>query len=294
MGDDRQMKKIRVGILGVAAAAALCFTAGAVYLYARGVWQMPIPADRALPVLMYHHIVEDGEPCNDMTITVSRMEQDLRWLTEHGYHTVLPRELAGGEPLPEKPLLITFDDGYRSNYTLAYPILQKYGMKATIFAVGVSFGTDHYKDTDYAITPHFGAAEAAEMTASGLISIQSHTYDMHQWPPYETGSAVRENILQLSSESEEAYVQALTEDFTRSRALLEGATGQPVDVLAYPAGQYSTLTQVTLQSLGVHVTLSTNPGVNTVVKGLPQTLYAMLRFGITEDVSPEALLNMIQ
>ena len=47
------MKKIRVGILGVAAAAALCFTAGAVYLYARGVWQMPIPADRALPVLMY-------------------------------------------------------------------------------------------------------------------------------------------------------------------------------------------------------------------------------------------------
>ena len=92
MGDDRQMKKIRVGILGVAAAAALCFTAGAVYLYARGVWQMPIPADRALPVLMYHHIVEDGEPCNDMTITVSRMEQDLRWLTEHGYHTVLPRD----------------------------------------------------------------------------------------------------------------------------------------------------------------------------------------------------------
>ena len=59
------MKKIRVGILGVAAAAALCFTAGAVYLYARGVWQMPIPADRALPVLMYHHIVEDGEPCNE-------------------------------------------------------------------------------------------------------------------------------------------------------------------------------------------------------------------------------------
>ena len=57
-----------------------------------------------------------------------------------------------GEPLPEKPVVITFDDGYRSNYTLAYPILQKYSMKATIFAVGVSFGTDHYKDTDYAIT----------------------------------------------------------------------------------------------------------------------------------------------
>ena len=249
-----------------------------------------------VPILMYHHLSEDVT--NSEMVSPEQFEAQIRALSEAGYTGVSFDELQAyvlrGEPLPEKPVVITFDDGYRSNYTLAYPILQKYGMKATIFAIGVSFGTDHYKDTDYAITPHFGAAEAAEMTASGLISIQSHTYDMHQWPPYETGSAVRENILQLSSESEEAYVQALTEDFTRSRALLEDATGRPVDVLAYPAGQYSTLTQVTLQSLGVHVTLSTNPGINTVVKGLPQTLYAMLRFGITEDVSPEALLNMIQ
>lgn len=249
-----------------------------------------------VPILMYHHLSEDVT--NSEMVSPEQFEAQIRALSEAGYTGVSFDELQAyvlrGEPLPENPVVITFDDGYRSNYTLAYPILQKYGMKATIFAVGVSFGTDHYKDTDYAITPHFGAAEAAEMTASGLISIQSHTYDMHQWPPYETGSAVRENILQLSSESEEAYVQALTEDFTRSRALLEDATGRPVDVLAYPAGQYSTLAQVTLQSLGVHVTLSTIPGVNTVVKGLPQTLYAMLRFGITEDVSPEALLDMIR
>ena len=249
-----------------------------------------------VPILMYHHLSEDVT--NSEMVSPEQFEAQIRALAEAGYTGISFDELQAyvlrGEPLPEKPVVITFDDGYRSNYTLAYPILQKYNMKATIFAIGVSFGKDHYKDTDYAITPHFGAAEAAEMTASGLISIQSHTYDMHQWPPYETGSAVRENILQLSSESEEAYVQALTEDFTRSRALLEDATGRPVDVLAYPAGQYSTLAQVTLQSLGVHVTLSTNPGVNTVVKGLPQTLYAMLRFGITEDVSPEALLDMIR
>lgn len=249
-----------------------------------------------VPILMYHHLSEDVT--NSEIVSPEQFEAQIRALSEAGYTGVSFDELQAyvlrGEPLPEKPVVITFDDGYRSNYTLAYPILQKYGMKATIFAIGVSFGTDHYKDTDYAITPHFGAAEAAEMTASGLISIQSHTYDMHQWPPYETDSAVRENILQLPGESEESYVQALTEDFTRSRALLEDATGRPVDVLAYPAGQYSMLAQVTLQSLGVHVTLSTNPGVNTVVKGLPQTLYAMLRFGITEDISPEALLDMIR
>ena len=249
-----------------------------------------------VPILMYHHLSEDVT--NSEMVSPEQFEAQIRALSEAGYTGVSFDELQAyvlrGAPLPEKPVVITFDDGYESNYTLAYPILQKYGMKATIFAIGVSFGKDHYKDTDYAITPHFGAAEAAEMAASGLISIQSHTYDMHQWPPYESGSAVRENILPLPGEGEEAYVQALTEDFTRSRALLEDAAGQPVDVLAYPAGQYSTLAQVTLQSLGVHVTLSTNPGVNTVVRGLPQTLYAMLRFGITEDVTPEALLDMIR
>ena len=249
-----------------------------------------------VPILMYHHLSEDVT--NSEMVSPEQFEAQIRALSEAGYTGVSFDELQAyvlrGAPLPEKPVVITFDDGYESNYTLAYPILQKYGMKATIFAIGVSFGKDHYKDTDYAITPHFGAAEAAEMAASGLISIQSHTYDMHQWPPYESGSAVRENILPLPGEGEEAYVQALTEDFTRSRALLEDAAGQPVDVLAYPAGQHSTLAQVTLQSLGVHVTLSTNPGVNTVVRGLPQTLYAMLRFGITEDVTPEALLDMIR
>ena len=249
-----------------------------------------------VPILMYHHLSEDVT--NSEMVSPAQFEAQIRALSEAGYTGVSFDELQAyvlrGEPLPEKPVVITFDDGYRSNYTRAYPILQKYNMKAAIFVIGVSFGKDHYKDTDYAITPHFGAAEAAEMAASGLVSIQSHTYDMHQWLPYETGSAVRENILPLPGESEEAYVQTLTEDFTRSRAQLESATGQPVDVLAYPAGQYSTLAQVTLQSLGVHVTLSTNPGVNTVVKGLPQTLYAMLRFGITEDVTPEALLDMIQ
>ena len=249
-----------------------------------------------VPILMYHHLSENVT--NSEMVSPAQFEAQIRALSEAGYTGVSFDELQAyvlrGEPLPEKPVVITFDDGYRSNYTLAYPILQKYNMKAAIFVIGVSFGKDHYKDTDYAITPHFGAAEAAEMAASGLVSIQSHTYDMHQWLPYETGSAVRENILPLPGESEEAYVQTLTEDFTRSRAQLESATGQPVDVLAYPAGQYSTLAQVTLQSLGVHVTLSTNPGVNTVVKGLPQTLYAMLRFGITEEVTPEALLNMIR
>ena len=282
-------RKLLTALFLLLAVCALALGIAAV----RRAQRLPSRAGVRAPVLMYHAVGDDCWGEESLFVKPEELEKQLQYLSENGYETIFFEDLSHIEQY-EKPVLLTFDDGYDDNAETLLPLLQKYGMKATIFAIGVSFGTDHYKDTDYAITPHFGAAEAAEMTASGLISIQSHTHEMHKWPPYETGSAVRENILQLPGESEEAYVQALTEDFTRSRALLEGATGQPVDVLAYPAGQYSTLAQVTLQSLGVHVTLSTNPGVNTVVKGLPQTLYAMLRFGITEEVTPEALLDMIR
>ncbi len=249
-----------------------------------------------VPILMYHNLAEEGDGGD--TMSAANFEAQIRALAENGYTAVTFDDLMAyvyeGADLPEKPVVITFDDGYLSNYELAWPILEQYGMKATIFAIGVSVGKDTYKDTGNAMTPHFSYEQAAEMAASGTISVQSHTYDMHQWAPFEDGDGpFRETILPLPGESEEDYVAALTADFTRSRSELEAATGQPVNVLAYPSGAYSTLTQATLTELGVRVTLSTNPGINTVVRGLPQTLCGMLRFGMNDTVTPEALLALL-
>ncbi len=249
-----------------------------------------------VPILMYHNLAEEAD--GEATMSVAAFEAQIRALSEAGYTAVSLQELEDyvyrGADLPEKPVVITFDDGYLSNYTLAYPILQKYQMKATIFVIGVSVGKDTYKDTGNPMTPHFSYEQAAEMVASGLISIQSHTYDMHQWPPSEDGDGpYRETILPLPGETEADYVAALTADFTRSRESLEAATGQSVDALAFPSGAYNTLAQATLTSLGVRVTLSTNPGVNTVVRGLPQTLYGMLRFGMQESISPSEMLTLL-
>ena len=89
------------------------------------IYRLPKAVREPLPVLMYHHLVEDGQDCNDMTVTPSKLRSDLETILALGYTPVLPRELAAGGPLPEKPILITFDDGYRSNYKLLYPILQE-------------------------------------------------------------------------------------------------------------------------------------------------------------------------
>lgn len=248
-----------------------------------------------VPIILYHNIVADGEE----GFTVSMLEDQLRALRDAGYTSVTFEDLEDyvyhGVDLPEKSIVITFDDGYYSNYQYAYPLLEKYGMGATIFVIGASVGhKEFYKDTDFVLTPHFDEAEMAEMSDSGVISIQSHTYDMHQWPPFETGDHIREGVARFRDESEEDFVAALRADFERSRREIEAVTGKTVDVLAYPGGGYDMLSQWTLTECGVNVTLSTRNGVNTLIKGLPQCLGAMYRIYADSFSTGEALLTAIE
>ena len=252
---------------------------------------------RDVPVLMWHNLAEESS--GDMTISVDTFRAQIEALHEAGFKTVSLQQLYDyvhfGTELPEKPIVLTFDDGYFSNYEYAFPILQEYDMQATIFAIGVSVGKDTYKDTDHAMTPHFGADEAREMVDSGLISVQSHTFDMHQWPPFEDGNAqVRETLLPFDGEADADYEAAVEADFAESRELLESITGQPVNALAFPEGAYVTLTQDALRSAGAELTFTTVRAVNTVVKGLPQSLCAMPRFGMTESTDMTALVAELE
>ena len=252
---------------------------------------------RDVPVLMWHNLAEESS--GDMTISVDTFRAQIEALHEAGFKTVSLQQLYDyvhfGTELPEKPIVLTFDDGYFSNYEYAFPILQEYDMQATIFAIGVSVGKDTYKDTDHAMTPHFGADEAREMVDSGLISVQSHTFDMHQWPPFEDGNAqVRETLLPFDGEADADYEAAVEADFAESRELLESITGQPVNALAFPEGAYVTLTQDALRSAGAELTFTTVRAVNTVVKGLPQSLCAMPRFGMTESTDITALVAELE
>lgn len=250
-----------------------------------------------VPVLLYHHLDPKADGSNSMVVTPATFERQIRALHDAGYTGVSVGDLQNyvhdGTPLPERPIVITLDDGYLSNYEYAFPILQEYGMKATIFVIGSSVGhTEFYKDTTYPITPHFGAAEIEEMIASGLIDIQSHTYDMHQTPAYETGVA-RPTIQQLPDETDADYMQALTEDARLQKDLLEPMTGQKIVALAYPLGVYSPLTCTVLAQCGIEATFTTISGSNTIEKGAPQSLMNLNRYGVYESTTPEQLLAMV-
>jgi len=245
-----------------------------------------------IPILMYHHITDNV--LSDMDVTPEIFYVQMRALYENGFTAITLRQLVDfvdyGTPLPERPVVITFDDGYLSVYQYAFPVLRQFGMTATSFVIGSAVGTSYYGDTGHATIPKFCYDQALRM--AGVMSIQSHSYDMHQWAPFEEGRA-RENILMWEGESEAEYIEILRDDHTRMINAVYAALGEEVFAVAFPLGIYDTLSQAVLQSMGVRVTLGTQWGSNTIIKGLPQSLLSLRRFTIPDHMSVDMLIELV-
>ena len=269
-------------------------TADNVAEHMAGYWDVPDP-DAAeystqVPILMYHDLEGDSLPA-------AQMEEQIAALAQAGYTSVTLADLRAyveqGAELPEKPIVITFDDGYLSNMTYGLPILEKYGMNATIFVIGCSVGKDTYKDTGVAMRPHFSLEQAREMMDTGQITKGSHGYDFHEVEGRDP-DPIRQGILRREDETEEAYAAFLREDCRRQNELLRPILGGDVDILAYPYGAHETLSEILLQEAGIYATVTISPGINTIVKGIPQSLLCMNRFNIDESMTGEGLLALLE
>ena len=241
-----------------------------------------------VPILMYHHITPEAASAeNSMTITPERFEEHINSIFENGYTPVFLEDLIAyvesGEKLPEKPICITFDDGYTSNYEYAFPVLNKYNAKANIAIIGTSIGVSQYKNTPNQIIPHFDMEQAKKMESSGVISIISHTYDMHQAELFESVDKIRTNALKLLNESDEEYENALRNDFEAMSQILKNELGKENTILAYPYGKYSEQSNRILKDLGVKMTLATTVGTNKLQKGNLESLYNLHRYTIHEN-----------
>ena len=126
-----------------------------------------------------------------------------------------------------------------------------------------------------------------------MIDVQSHTWDMHQWPPFETGDRIRSTVMPLEGESEAEYAAALLADLAYYDAIRAQELGSGFTALAYPSGQYTTYTEVLVHQAGIPITFSIDTShQNVLVRGLPQTLYALSRWNMTEAVTAEELLSI--
>lgn len=225
-----------------------------------------------LPILMYHQVKHKNSGKD--AVQPWELEADLQYLAEAGYTTVTMADLLAfvdrGEPLPEKPVMLTFDDGYWNNYLYVLPLLQQYDAKIVLSVIGKDaddFTQYHSTNVDHAKMTWDQIAELAE---SGHVELQHHTYNLHD------NTAFRIGCTQGRGESDADYIRLLTEDTLRLQEDIHRRTGAVPVAYAYPYGKSSPLTDPVLAELGFRATLSCDYGVNVITRD-PDCLWKLKR-----------------
>lgn len=252
--------------------------------------QAPSDALKAnLPILMYHDILKNPPKQQPYVISPAKLEQDLLFLSRNGYHTVVIEDVVAfvehGKPLPTKPVMITFDDGYFNNVYYAEPLLQKYGMRAVIFVVGAYCQRAVVEGEENPNYSYIQWDRLTQMVQGGVWDVQSHSWNMH------ATHGKRMGVQQKFGQTEKQYLSALYKDFSKINDKLTEVTGVPPLAFAYPYGALDDRAEAALRDLGIKVTLCSTSGVSTLVAGQPETLSLLCRYARLNNRSAQMLLS---
>lgn len=221
-----------------------------------------------IPILMYHaiHVMDPSEAANaGLIVDPTTFESHLQALKEAGYYTLTPDEAYKAlteNVLPEnkKVVWLTFDDSLKDFYTNAFPLLQKYQMKATnnVITGFVQAGREDMLTLD----------EIKEMKEKGM-SFEDHTVNH---PDLSTATADQQTL-----------------ELRDSKAFLDDNLSQKTTTVAYPSGRYSDATLQIAESLGYKMGLTTNNGLASLSNGL----LSLNRVRVNPTTTAEDLLNEI-
>lgn len=249
-------------------------------------------------VLTYHHI--SNNPFSGITITPKRFEKDIKMLIDKKFSVISLREMVnaveGNAELPKNAVVITFDDGIESFYKYAYPLLKKYNMPATEFIITAR--NESYSISDNELNP-LSPEEISEMFQSGLVDIQSHTHNSHDYvytnPEMKKGAMLTNKIYNIetnTTESDEEYLSRITADLTTSREIIYKYTGVYPDMLCFPFGSYNKKVWNVGKSVGFKYFITTQPGYNK--EGSKTAAVYRIRSGDAVLTSDKLLKNIIE
>jgi peptidoglycan/xylan/chitin deacetylase (PgdA/CDA1 family) len=193
-----------------------------------------------LPSFTYHHV--DPKLDNSIAITPATFEAQLQLLRDEGFHPITARQLAEhhskATPLPDKPVMITFDDGWKNQYQFAAPLLRKYGFVATFF-----------------VNPQPIGRGSAYMTRAMLeqLSKDGHDIESHTWTHLALTRRASEDELEFQKRAMKQM--ALADDW------LKQVTGHRPVALCYPFGYYDMEAVSRAKAAGYQVAFTTDEGV---------------------------------
>ncbi len=244
-------------------------------------------SDYELPIIMYHHILKDSKKHGKFIISPDELEQDLKFLKKEGYTAILPRDLIAyqeqGTPLPEKCVMLTFDDGHLSYLEYAVPLLEKYKMKALVSVVG-SYTNDYTEHPDKAVAyAYLDWNDITSLSKSSHTEIGNHTYDLHKV------SGGRQGCAKMQGESTEHHRRIFTEDATKMRNLIYTYTNSHADCFTYPFGFMCRETEAEIKKLGFKMSLSCTEGVNKISQN--SSLFKLKRYNRPHGKSVEQIIK---
>ncbi len=236
-------------------------------------WLAPVSAE--LLVISYHesrHALERDKESKAIALETSELTAQFSWLKEHGYVSVKIDDLLaaqkGERPLPNKAVLLTFDDGYLGMYEQVFPLLRAFDYHAVLAVVGSWLETPANKDVMYGSEPvsrryFLSWQQIREMVKSGYVEIASHSYDLHHGiranPQGNTQAAAITLHYDAKTgryESDKQYRRRIHRDLKRNSDLIARRIGQRPRVMVWPYGEYNHVTIDIARDLGMPITLS--------------------------------------
>ena len=275
-----KLRALMIGVVGIILGAAAIITASAFYGGTEGV---------EVPVIMYHSLLKDEARHGKYVVSPAEFENDLQYLSAHGYTTILTEDLVAytkGDELPQKPVIITFDDGYYSNYLYAFPLAQKYQMKFIISPIGRY--VDAYSETGEtnAYYSHATWDHLKEMQQSGLVEVQNHSYDLHEKRAGALGAAKR------PGESDAGYRERLRTDLIKAQKAFSDNLGLEPSAFVYPFGAMSSKTEEIVRELGFSATFTCREKISRITRDT-ESLYEIGRFLRPSGISSSEFFKKI-
>jgi peptidoglycan/xylan/chitin deacetylase (PgdA/CDA1 family) len=231
-------------VIGVVIAAAAVFTVN----YFRH--------NYVVPILMYHSVKQEVPAGNKLIVSSAAFDRQMEFLGRNHYNVVpleaVVRLIKSKQAVPERTVAVTFDDGYADNYSVAFPVLKKYNLPATIFVIVSEIGRPGMLTWE----------QIRIMRDSGLITFGSHTLTH----PY---------LINIESSEE------LKRELLDSKKVLEEKLNRPVNTFCYPSGRFNQKVRQAVIDAGYAAAVASNPG-----KRFPNDdLFALKRLRISENAA---------
>ena len=234
-----------------------------------------IMARKQVPVLCYHHIYDVPKATREYDVTANDFRAQMKILHDSGYHTILPDQyynyLAFGTPLPEKPVMLTFDDTDEEQFSIAKPAMDKYGFKGVYFIMTISIGR-----------PRYMTKEQIRQLADEGHAIESHTWRHDRVDRYLTTPHIDKGTGKMVENDWDLQLGV-------QRKKLEDISGKPIHYFAYPFGIWSKegIPELKKRDIRMAFQLSTK-------RDSLEPLHTVRRIIVPPTWSPEGLLRAMR